>query len=257
MKTILFIAVSLVASATTVIAQSSVVETRIGSVGAYAGGGLSLHSAAFSSLPGVPSCCPEYTGGSGSGLLFGIDGALPLSSSLDLSIRVGYQSSSVTMESGESVTIRQGNGTGTATFNHTLETVVSSFVLEPAVEWRFGSLVLLGGLRFGLASSGTFDQQERLSGTNEYTYTDGRLVNNARSGALSDVAGVTLGAVLGLRYHVHVSQTLDLMPEVAFAPTFTDNIANTTWTTSMLRAGIGIRYVIFSRQRETSPLTPR
>lgn len=257
MKTILFIAIAMLASATTSIAQSSVVETRIGSVGAFAGGGISLHSASFSNLPGVPSCCPEYTGGNGTGLLFGLDGSLPLSSSLDLSLRLGYQSSSVTMESDESVTVRQGNGTGTATFNHTLETVISSFVLEPAVEMRLGSLGILGGLRIGLAASGTFDQQERLSGTSEYTYTGNRSANNVRSGALSDVAGLTLGAVLGLRYHVALSPTLDMMPEIAFAPSFTDNLSNTSWATSMLRAGIGIRYVIFSRQRETSPLTPR
>jgi hypothetical protein len=256
MKSTLIVACVLVAASVGAVAQVDFVDRRIGSVGAFGGGGLSMHSASFSSLPAVPSCCPEYTGGSGSGLLFGLDGALPLTTSLDLSIRLGYQSSSVTMESDETTTVRQGNGTGTATFRHSLATTISNFVFEPTLEYRLGGLGLLGGLRLGLAGSGTFDQQELLAGTTEYTYVGDRPTNNVRSGALSDVNGLTLGAVIGLRYHLALSPVVDLMPELAFTPSFTDNLANTSWSTSMLRAGIGIRYNIVTKQRNASPLTP-
>ena len=60
--------------------------------GAYGGINLNMHTADFQQLPGYPNCCPQFTGGSGTGFDFGGLFEYPLQSKLNLTARVGLNS---------------------------------------------------------------------------------------------------------------------------------------------------------------------
>src|SRR5690606_38343315 len=70
--------------------EQSPVEGSNVRYGLFGGINLALHTADFRALPGYPSCCPEYS--SGFGLNPSVEGVfdLPLTSSLWLSLRAGF-----------------------------------------------------------------------------------------------------------------------------------------------------------------------
>ncbi len=59
-------------------------------VGIFAGGAYQMHTASFTTLSGMTSCCPEYTSADGLGLYAGVEYSLPLAPQCRLSFRAGY-----------------------------------------------------------------------------------------------------------------------------------------------------------------------
>lgn len=232
-------------------------ERHVWSLGLAGAGGIAMHSASFTGLPGVASCCPEYTGGTGAGMLFGLDALVPLNGKLSLTVLAGYQSASVTMETDEPTTVRVGSQAVQTSFHHTLEGSFGILTIEPAIEYRLGGLGLQAGLRTGLVMNGTYDQRETIADPSiPYTYDDGSEVNNASSGPINDLSGFQFGIVLGARYHVPIAGRLELVPHIAFAPFFTDMVTNVPWSVSTIRGGLSLLYAFTSRAATADPLRP-
>src|SRR5947208_13248547 len=70
---------------------------------------LNQHSANFQGLPGVPSCCPRYETGSGTGPAFGGIFQLPLTNLLDFQLRATYHSLNGTLSETETTTVLQNS----------------------------------------------------------------------------------------------------------------------------------------------------
>lgn len=231
-------------------------------LGAHGGANLSMHSPAFSGLPGVPSCCPEYTSGSGGGFYGGLESDFPISPAVTMLVRLSYNSNSGTFEATEPTTVRVNNTAISTSFKHTLTTTTSGVIVEPAVEWRVtGGLGLVGGLRVGVLTSGSYDQRETFTDPSiPYEYlTTNSATNNPSSGTITQLNTLQLGVLLGARYHLPLNSenTFELVPEAYFAPMFTKNVSGMDWSTSSIRFGLGVLYKFMIFSTESNPLAPK
>jgi hypothetical protein len=238
-------------------ATRSVRTLSVGLSGAY---GVMLNSTDGFTLPQAPTCCSEYTGTSGGGVIIGLDASIPLASTLDLGIRLAYQTSSTSFVTDEQVTVRDGSSTTQTAFRHTLETSLGMLVLEPVADWRVaGGLSLIGGIRLGTMLSGTYTQTEAFADPSvPYDFPDGRAVRNESSGDINDLAGLQMGLVIGARYRLPMNAegSLHLVPEVSYSPMFTDVVENVSWSVSPIRIGVGILFDLTRMEAGSTPLKP-
>lgn len=236
--------------------------TSTWSLGAHGGTNISMHSASFSGLPGVPSCCPEYTSGSGGGFYAGLEADFPITPAVAFALRLGYASNGGTFEATEPTTVRINNAAVNTSFKHTLTTTTNYIMLEPAAEWRVaGGLGLVGGLRLGMLSSASYEQKETFTDPSlpyEYLNTNSA-TNNASSGTISQTNSMQFGLLIGARYHLplNADHTFEIVPEAYYAPLFTQNVQNTSWSTSSIKLGLGLLYTFKIYAEESNPLAPR
>ena len=258
---LLTLACLFVVSATLTNAQSSSQEPiRKMSFGLMGGYSLDLHGLDQVKLPGVPSCCTGYNSESGSGVVFAGMGDFRLSDGWDLIARLGYHTSSVILTAQEPITVRVGNEAKTATITHENNSSFGMVLIEPGVEWRAaGNFGLIGGLRVGVLTTATYSQKEILDPTIPYDYQIAETgVRNESNGDLLETSATQFGMFIGARYHLGLNsrKTIELVPEIQFAPLFTSLITTDTWSMSSVRFMIGLSYSIF-KDTNADPLAPR
>ena len=238
--------------------DSVYVMKRTMSLGLVGGYSLDFHSATDMKLPEVPSCCPGYSGGTGGGFILGLSFGLPLGDDLNLLTRLTYHGSGVTMTTSEPTTVRIDNEAVPTTITHELQPTVNFISLEPAVEFMLGDLGLVGGVRLGTLLGATYDQREILADNIPYDFAGGTGVRNETSGDISGTSSFQFGLLLGARYHLPMNsdKTLELVPEIQFAPLFTSVLADQTWGVSSLRFMIGFDYHFTERSQTATPLAP-
>jgi hypothetical protein len=213
------------------------------SIGVYGAYALSMHSASFSSLPGISSCCPEYTSGSGGGAAFGLEADLKLSSALTLIGRLVYASNGGTLTADEETWVHNGSVAQQTTITHTLNPSLGFVFFEPSIEYRAGSFGFHAGLRAGTLLYATFEQQEELTDKSlGYEYLGTGETYNAASGDITGTSSFQFGIVLGARYHIDASSSLRVVPEVSYAPLFTSILTEESWTVSSLRFGASLLF---------------
>ncbi len=238
----------------------AMIEQRQFSVGLTAAYGMMVNGTPGFTLPTVPTCCTSYGSTSGSGVLVGGVIELPLTSKLELSTRVLFQSATVTFATDEQAAIRVGNTVETATLRHTLESSQGFVFVEPVAAYRIaGGLDVLAGLRVGTVLSATYTQDERIADpTQPVRFDDGTTIRNATTGDLPNTSALQAGAVIGLRYvlPMNANGTLQLVPEVSYAPMFTNLVSDASWTVSPLRVGLSVLFGVMKKVEEKSPLRP-
>ncbi|MBU3741081.1 MAG: hypothetical protein FGM24_02230 [Candidatus Kapabacteria bacterium] len=233
-------------------------NSEILSLGLHGGFGSTSHSGAFKGAPNVLSCCPEFSSGSGSGIVFGLDVSLPLTEKLRFLGRINLQGLGGAFEASESTTVRIGNQAVETSFLHTFDASLSMIALEPAVEYRLGGLGIVAGLRVGILSGGTYKQVDELSDKSiPYTFPNGQQVFQNATGDLTDLSSMQIGALAGLRYHVGLSNNLSVVPEVMFAPNFTALNADRDWGVSSLRFGASVVLTLWGKNVIASPVMPK
>lgn len=228
-------------------------------IGAHVGLGFVDHSATFTGLPGVPTCCPEFNGGSGTGVVAGLEAMLPVADKWRLMARISFQGLSGTFETLEPTTIRMGNQAVETAFRHTFDATLSMVAIEPAIEWRVaGGLGVLAGARMGLVSGGTYTQTEELGDkTIPYVFLNGRDVYAEQNGNLTDIESMQIGLLVALRYHLDLGGNVSIAPEVAYAPNFSDLRSDFAWKASSFRVGATMMLTIRGRDVMATPLQPR
>ena len=239
------IAIALAAAGAVPVAAQSVErphhDWRIGVHGALS---LNPQSAEFQAVPGYPGCSPGYTRGGGLGLAAGILGELALSERLLLGLRLGYAGRSTTLRSREEITVVVDGREEGGLIEHSVESSVGSFSLEPSLGIRLGRVVsLFGGVRLGLVGAATFAQQEELQKPDwTGTFGDGRRVRNDTSGTLPGAAGSELGITFGIRAEVPLnrSRSLLLAPELIYAHGLSTVIDDIDWRSHSIRLGASL-----------------
>lgn len=227
-------------------------------IGLHGGIGMTNHSGSFTGAPGQVSCCPEFSGGSGSGIIAGLETSLPLSDQLRLLGRISIQGVGGRFETSEPTTIRRGNEAVPTSFLHTFETQATMIAIEPAVEYRMGGLGLVGGLRAGLVSSATYTQTEALSDKSlPYTFPNGKQEYLNVSGDLTTISSMQIGLLAGLRYHLALSENLSVIPEVMYAPNFTSLESDMGWGVNSFRVGATIALTLWGKNVIATPLMPK
>lgn len=241
---------------TSLIGSAQELRTEYGITG---GVGLNMHTASFSKLGTFPSCCPEFTGGSGVGFAVGGYATFPLTSSLRLHTRLTYASEGAaqTYDEGSFVAdLRDSAKVVPAVFRHTLDATLSSIGIEPLLGWRLGALEVMGGLRLGFVTASSFSQREELVEPADYgAYLGDDRVWVETDAEIPDASSIRLALVGGLRYELPLNarSTMVLAPELFYHHALTGVASNVTWNAHQLRVGIALGY---RPEREPSVAPP-
>jgi outer membrane protein OmpA-like peptidoglycan-associated protein len=201
------------------------------------------NKADFRSFPGVPSCCPLYQDGSGSGFTAGLLYELPLADQFRLALRAGYSSRSGTMKRTENTTVA-GNIPGI--FEHQVDASISDIGIEPLLQYNpFASLWLNLGGRMAFVSTKNFSQKETIVSPANGIFPSGSSRRNVVSDQeIPDGSSLYAAVVGGISYDLplNVKNTLILAPEVLYSLGITPVVSGLTWSSNSLRVGIALKY---------------
>jgi len=219
--------------------------------GAYAGAALTTHSTSFGQLPGVPSCCVEYTGATGIAPALGLFFEVPLADMFTLQTRLGFTSLSGSLSADEVIgnepVIKDGPiPTGerrSITVTHTLDATLPLITLEPTLGITpFSKFWIYVGGRAGYLISSDFEQRETLVSPDGYVFAaNGSTVRNEFTGTIPNASKLQVHASVGLAYSLPLGPSLELLPEVRYHFPIT-KISDVQWKVSQLQFGAMVRY---------------
>ncbi|MBL7998647.1 MAG: OmpA family protein [Candidatus Kapabacteria bacterium] len=236
------------------VAQSTDLDSSISfRFGGFAGGGIILHAAEFSSLNGFPSCCPLYTNGNGLTPNVGLFIELPMTQRISHSIRLSLSDLSGRFTTVESQPVDVSGTLREAKIEHSLSTVTQGIALEPTANFRVGkTLTAFTGIRADFSLKGVVSQKEELLFPEQGSFENGSRIRNTKSGDIVGLSPLVLSAVGGFRlsFPMNADNTLLLMPELSFSLGFTRMTISEDWRAHAVRAGIG---VAFQSLRSSAP----
>ena len=242
---------------TLVTASHDSVRSELWRAGLNMGLQFNLFDAAFTALPGIPSCCPEYRDGGGTG--FGIGGffEMPLSRDLWLGAQLFYADLGGTTEAKETETVYDGSGAVTATFGHSIESNIhvigigSAGIYEP-----ISGLQFFAGPRLHITAGSSFHQEERILAPSDIRYENNRRTRLQYDGDIPKARWLSLAVAAGGRYELpwkgirHVT----LAPEISGWYSFGGVADGIDWNVHGIRLGIS---AIFTRHAPPPPSPPK
>jgi outer membrane protein OmpA-like peptidoglycan-associated protein len=216
------------------------------SIGGGAGLSGNLHSADFVALPGVPNCCPEYTGGFGLGGYGALLAQMPLSELFRVGLRVGFLQQSATLRRTETTVFEGERGPIRGDIDHRIDASLSTLGLDLRAEYALAaSLWASVGARIGMTMTSRFEQSETL-GENVQggTFENGARTRNQIEGEIPDASTVGAALLAGIGYELplDVSGRLRAVPEATFAFALTPVSSAVDWSAHALQVGVTIAY---------------
>ena len=222
-------------------------------------GGLNInqHQANFTGMPGVPSCCPQYSDGSGNAPSFGAVFSLPISRSLFAEMHIGLEMLNGTMTAQQTQTI-DNNGLAVGIFEHNIDTRISMLTFEPMAKYTlWKSLAVHGGLSIGALLRATYSQSETLLAPSDITFENDSRVRNKRDGTIAQTSALQAGLTAGLSYNfpINAEGSLAITPQIFYTYGLTNIISTSdTWKVNSLRAALGITYSFLKAPPKPSDL---
>ncbi len=213
---------------------------------------LNQHNANFQGLPGVPSCCPRYETGSGTGPAFGGLYQLPLTSLFDLQFRVAYRSLSGTLSETEQITVLQNGAPVKGAFKHTLASGISTVGIEPMLGMKvIGDLRVNLGFSAGILLAKSYSQQEEIvqpDGAGTFLDSLGNdthsRIRNQLTGTIPDASAIQVSALGGFSYPLplNADRTIFLVPEILYSLGITRIASALTWNVNSIRFGVALTF---------------
>lgn len=246
MSTLLSAAVILVVASNVATAQNSLTKEppRIGLFGNYS---FALNSASFTNLPGVSNCCPEFTGGAGSGFFAGLVYIAPINPTWLLDMRMHYGAYSVTMVESQTLPIKTLDGsTVNAQIDHSLKGSFAQIGIEPMVGYRLTQdFSLRAGIMAGYRVAASYEQSETLVQPLNATFETGSRKRNSAEGNIKASNNLVLGLTLGASYDLALNsnRTMFLSPEVLITLSPLDVVNNVSWKVQHIRAGFALTFI--------------
>lgn len=207
--------------------------------------GLNSHSANFQKLPGVPSCCPRYESGTGTGLNLGALIEFPLAEKLLLSARVGYSSLNATLSTKEPLPVIIDGKVTNIFSEHTVEASLSNIGIEPLLGYRlFDGFTIQAGGRLGFTMQKSYDQKETILPEYGGTFGDGRRINNDLQGDIPNASSIAASLLFGASYDLPLnsSRTFLIAPEVLYSLALTPVTSDLEWKANSIRIGVSLKY---------------
>ncbi|MGE3799462.1 MAG: hypothetical protein AB7H80_00415 [Candidatus Kapaibacterium sp.] len=215
--------------------------------GIYLGMSRNFHQADhINGLPNVPSCCPDYTSGSGGGVGASVLAELPLSDRWRTGWRLSYASLDGELKTEEFEEVNAGQELVLATFEHTIAANITAIGLESYAGYELlSNLKLFAGLRGDLLTGQGFRQEERLAAPEGITYENGSRIRMDYEGDIADASSLHLGLVGMIRYELSISDNHDwiLAPEIGGWYGLTTLVEDLPWQVHGARVGISIQYI--------------
>ncbi len=230
--------------------------------GIYFGYNLLNQVSNFKTLPGLQSCCENFTGGGGYGLSAGALHRMFFSKFFGIGLRLGYNQMDGTMTKQEFIGNAYDSDFNTveAISEYTLETYLRSVEVMPLVFIRpFDMpLTLNAGLSVGYTFSGTDNHTEELVDPVGAQFINGSKYRKS-SNDIGDIFQPSVYIRPGVTYDIKISGSLILSPEIwAGFPIF-NTVKNTDWKTSTIGLTAALKYVVPDKEPEPPaepPLPP-
>jgi len=230
--------------------------------GGFIGGGYDIHSANFTSLRGVPNCCPVFENGNGSG--FQLQGLveIPFSQEMFMATRIGFTQRSGMLQKDESTTLFINSKPTVGVFRHTMELNNPQIMVDILPHYSiFEKLSFFWGISAGIQLSPTFNQRETIV-VPEFgsTFADSngnnsnQRIRNQFTGELPDANPFQLGFMAGMGYSLplNTSKSLLARPEISVRIPITSYSSTVSWNAAALQVGFSIMY----RQTEDMTIPP-
>lgn len=253
-------AVVLVSTGVSASAQEEVTTTtELWRVGGLFGAGPLDYNADMRSLPGIPSCCPGWTDGSGTFYTVGGAFELPLGTDIYFSTRLLFAGFSGTLEVLEEQLVTRDYDTVTATLRHTLELSQPAILFEELIGWRpFDRFRLLAGVRADFMIGGSFHQWEEIAAPEDIRFENDSRVRLDIEGDIPREQRANVAFLGGLRYDLPLQAdgSLVLSPEIFYWHGASNLIGARQITMSGLRLGVGVSWVKLATVVGPSPLEP-
>lgn len=216
-------------------------------LGAYGDYQRNLHIVDFNQLPGVPSCCPKYTNGSGNGYSFGALFEVEVKKNFFLNVRFGFSSFDGLLEEEETaanvLVVEDGKEKiMDLLVNHSLDANLHGLGLEPTINFRFyEGLNAVFGLNVSYLFTQQVDQMEKILQPDNITFLDGTLIRNQQEALeIPNKKPLQLFGVLGLSYNLPIGRETYLAPEVkALIPI--SAISDVSWKVTSLQLGLSAK----------------
>ncbi len=207
---------------------------------------LNQHPAEFSTLPGVASCCQDYSDGSGTGWIAGLLFEYPLKDNLFLGIRAGYLTRDGKFSRDERQWVNVNGRDTLGTIRHTLEVMLADIALEPTINYRFfNNFLVHAGFQFiPFNLKKDFHSWEQLVIPEIGTFENNSRIRLDTSGKINDYSSMKLSLLLGLSYEFPLNRKKSwiLAPEIFYTYGLLPEIKDSSWKINMLRFGLALKY---------------
>ncbi len=220
--------------------------------GVYGGLNYNIHTANFTSLPGIPNCCPRFESGDGFGFNYGFLVDFRLSESLFLSNRLGFITHGAVLSKLEDEVLISPSGPINGEFKHSVDSKLLNLGLEPTLSYYvFNNFQVNLGIRASYLISSTFSQVEEITKPERAgTFVDENGVDtkkrtrNEYSGDIPQSAMFQSGANFGIAYDLPLNSknTFHLAPELSFYYPITNIISTSDWNVYSLKLNFAIKY---------------
>ncbi len=226
-------------------------------------GSANIHAASFGALAGFPSCCPQYSSGSGIAPIVGIFAEIPLSSRVSHILRASLSDLSGDLSSVETSTTIVNNKITAARIQHSVSSNIKGISLEPDVHFKLTQAVgVYLGLRFDFSLKGEISQKEELIQPEVGTFENGRRIRNEEVGRIFALQPILASAVGGLRWELPMNRdaSILLIPELALGFELNTITSSEQWRVHTIRLGAGIAFqsprpdASFSNPVDNTPL---
>lgn len=220
------------------------------------------HDAEFSRLPGIPSCCPEFTGAKSHGFAAGFLYELPLFKQMFLDFRFGYFFKAGILTDHENEFISYNGIPTLATIEHNVTATLGSIAFEPTLGFRlWNGLSLNLGINAGYVIPHHFKQTEYIidppngafdpAGRESWLYYEGDTLDNMSY-------NLDFVARLSYEFPLNSARTVWLAPEIAYnyglTSVFNAPDWDGRWDINIFRAGIAIKFSSsYGLQMELTP----
>ncbi|MBX3045017.1 MAG: OmpA family protein [Candidatus Kapabacteria bacterium] len=216
--------------------------------GIVGGLNLNLHSTSITDIQGFNSCCPEFTGGFGTGFYIGGLIDYPIDDKLQLMLRLTYSSYNGLLSEQTVLPvldIRTG-GSIPATIENQFDVQFGTIGIEPMVAYRLHK-ELFGhfGFRAGLLVDHNYSHIEEITNPKDRgTFSNGLQTWNVSFGDLPDPNVLLLGLKIGASYTLPMNKkgSLFIVPEIFYNLQFTPVIKNQTWNIHQFQIGAAVKY---------------
>lgn len=214
------------------------------SVGLYGSFNLDQHSAGMQGLPTIPSCCPEYSDGTGTGMMIGGLVDFFLAEKFSLQGRVSLHSGGGLLEARETETVNTDGTAQTGVFEHTIKSKHMWLNIEPLITFSpADKFKILLGPTVGLLMSASFSQKEEILEPSDATFENDSTTRAIYSGDIPQTNTLFVGITGGLRYEIPISGNMwSIAPEVFYTFGLTNLQQNEAWKMNALRFGLAVQY---------------
>jgi hypothetical protein len=235
-------------------ADAQIQRPRRLSLGLYGFYSLDMNTVSFLDLPNVPVFTPRTggpnepgpfqggtTGNPGVGILL----EYAITDQFTVGLRANYAPQNARLTTFSTYPVGRLDGTSAdGRSDYSIDATVQTIGLEPLVMvnvWE--GLNVFVGARLGLVVGTSYSQRETLAAPSDGGFdTSARRVRNETSGALPNVAGLTVAPFGGLSYTIPLSDRFAIVPEVSYSLGIMNVVTDTKWTVSSLRPTLALKY---------------